>query len=224
MFLPLGPKSDPILCGRRAEIAQPACDLPASHKRAFPALTPPTLETPSHHQASPGSSDLAGDDWGGMRRAAFLPVPPRSWCRRCCPAPASPRLGSPLRLQVLSALKNLQTHENAVVKLQTWAAIIGGNEGLAIPEHFIFLLIDGVGPLPASPSGVFYPNSVRYLHRCCESRSRSRFQVPVSLADSVSPPPLQGRETGGAKQESSQPGQAEPAMRKVAKNPSVTLS
>lgn len=79
-----------------------------------------------------------------------------------------------------------------------------------------------------SLSGVFYPNSVRYLHRCCESRSRRRFQVPEKVSgprfSCRQRPCLQGRETGGAKQESSRPGQAEPAMRKVAKNPSVTLS
>lgn len=42
LFLPLGTRSDPILCDRRAEIPQPACDSPASHKRTFPALS---LET-----------------------------------------------------------------------------------------------------------------------------------------------------------------------------------
>lgn len=45
LLSPLGTRSDPILHDWRAEIAQPACDLSVSHKRAFPALTAPTLET-----------------------------------------------------------------------------------------------------------------------------------------------------------------------------------
>lgn len=212
MVLPLGPKSDPVLCGRRAEIAQPACDLPASHKRAFPALTPPTLETPSHHQASPGSSDLAGDDWGGgMRRAAFLPVPP---CLRAPDAVAAAPLqhlpvSAPLRLRVLSALKNLQTHENAVVKLPTWAAIIGGTRVWPY-LNILFFYNRGGWPLSRLPFGCVLPQ------RRSIPAPLLRKQVPgqvsglrFSCRQRVSPPCKGGRQAARSRNPPS-PGRLSP--------------
>ena len=161
-----------------------------------------------------------------MKRATFLPVPP------CLGAPdaiaAAPLqhlpVSAPLRLRVLSALKTLQTHENAVVKLRTWAAIIREqvfDHTLTFSLFFLFgFFFKSTGlQLSRVPFRVcFTPTAFDTCTAAAKAGPGAGFRSPFLLSTASL---LAGREKGGAEQESSQAGQAEPAMRKVALKPSL---